>query len=67
MDQGAEHARYRWETYGLRCCAWIGCPPCCRGGEVLVRVRAAGVDRGVWDMMTGLPYLGRLAFGIRKP
>lgn len=30
-------------------------------GEVLVRVRAAGVDRGVWHLMTGLPYLLRLA------
>ena len=37
------------------------------GDDVLVRVRAAGVDRGVWHMMTGLPYLGRLAFGVRKP
>jgi NADPH:quinone reductase-like Zn-dependent oxidoreductase len=35
--------------------------------EVLVRVRAAGVDRGVWHVMTGLPYLGRLAFGLRTP
>ena len=35
--------------------------------EVLVRVRAAGVDRGVWHVMTGLPYLGRLAFGLRAP
>ena len=35
--------------------------------EVLVRVHAAGVDRGVWHVMTGLPYLGRLAFGIRAP
>jgi NADPH:quinone reductase-like Zn-dependent oxidoreductase len=35
--------------------------------EVLVRVRAAGVDRGAWHIMTGLPYLGRLAFGIRRP
>ncbi|MFC9354868.1 NAD(P)-dependent alcohol dehydrogenase [Arthrobacter sp. NPDC057013] len=41
--------------------------PVVKGGDVLVRVRAAGVDRGVWHMMTGLPYLGRLAFGIRKP
>ena len=24
--------------------------------EVLVRVHAAGVDRGVWHIMTGLPY-----------
>ncbi|MCW2682958.1 MAG: alcohol dehydrogenase zinc-binding domain containing protein [Blastococcus sp.] len=35
--------------------------------EVLVRVRAAGMDRGVWHVMTGLPYLGRLAFGLRAP
>ncbi|MFP3460687.1 NAD(P)-dependent alcohol dehydrogenase [Arthrobacter globiformis] len=41
--------------------------PVVKGGDVLVRVRAAGVDRGVWHMMTGLPYLGRLAFGFRKP
>jgi NADPH:quinone reductase-like Zn-dependent oxidoreductase len=41
--------------------------PLIKGNDVLVRVRAAGVDRGVWHMMTGLPYLGRLAFGIRKP
>ena len=25
-------------------------------GEVLVRVQAAGLDRGVWHVMTGLPY-----------
>ena len=36
--------------------------------EVLVRVRAAGVDRGVWHVMTGLPYPIRLAgFGVREP
>ncbi len=35
--------------------------------EVLVRVHAAGVDRGVWHLMTGLPYLARLAFGLRAP
>jgi NADPH:quinone reductase-like Zn-dependent oxidoreductase len=36
--------------------------------EVLVRVRAAGVDRGVWHVMTGLPYPIRLAgYGLRKP
>lgn len=36
-------------------------------GEVLVRVRAAGLDRGAWHVMTGTPYLARLAFGLRKP
>ena len=37
-------------------------------GEVLIRVRAAGIDRGVWHLMTGLPYPVRLAgYGIRAP
>ena len=36
--------------------------------EVLVRVHAAGVDRGVWHLMAGLPYAVRAAgFGIRAP
>lgn len=36
--------------------------------EVLVRVRAAGLDRGTWHMMTGQPYLLRLiGFGFRAP
>jgi len=36
--------------------------------EVLVRVNAAGVDRGVWHVMTGLPYPIRLAgYGLRTP
>jgi NADPH:quinone reductase-like Zn-dependent oxidoreductase len=36
--------------------------------EVLVRVHAAGVDRGVWHLMTGLPYLVRImGFGLLRP
>lgn len=36
--------------------------------QVLVEVHAAGVDRGVWHVLTGLPYLLRLAgFGLRRP
>lgn len=36
--------------------------------EVLVRVRAAGLDRGTWHMMAGQPYLVRvLGFGFRAP
>ena len=36
--------------------------------EVLVGVCAAGVDRGVWHVMTGLPYPLRLAgYGLRAP
>ena len=37
-------------------------------GEVLIEVHAAGVDRGVWHLMTGLPYVVRLAgYGLTKP
>ena len=36
--------------------------------EVLVRVHAAGVDRGTWHVLTGLPYPIRLAgYGLRAP
>lgn len=35
--------------------------------EVLVRVRAAGVDQGTWHQVSGLPLLGRLVFGVRRP
>ena len=36
--------------------------------EVLVRVRAAGLDRGAWHVMAGLPYLIRVAgYGLRRP
>jgi NADPH:quinone reductase-like Zn-dependent oxidoreductase len=35
--------------------------------DVLVSVRAAGVDRGTWHLMTGLPYAVRLGFGLRRP
>jgi NADPH:quinone reductase-like Zn-dependent oxidoreductase len=36
--------------------------------EVLVQVRAAGVDPGVWHLMTGRPYLVRaMGYGLRKP
>jgi NADPH:quinone reductase-like Zn-dependent oxidoreductase len=36
--------------------------------EVLVRVGAAGLDRGVWHLMAGVPYPVRLAgYGVRAP
>ena len=42
--------------------------PAVASDEVLVRVRAAGLDRGVWHVMTGRPYPIRLAgYGIRRP
>ena len=35
--------------------------------EVLVRVHAAGLDRGTWHLMAGQPYVMRLGFGLRGP
>jgi NADPH:quinone reductase-like Zn-dependent oxidoreductase len=35
--------------------------------QVLVRVHAAGLDRGTWHLMTGTPYAVRLALGLRAP
>ncbi len=35
--------------------------------EVLVRVHAAGLDRGTEHLMTGKPYAMRLGFGLRRP
>jgi NADPH:quinone reductase-like Zn-dependent oxidoreductase len=36
--------------------------------EVLVKVRAAGMDRGTWHSLTGQPYLMRImGFGFRAP
>ncbi len=36
--------------------------------DVLVEVHAAGLDPGVWHLMTGRPYLVRLmGFGLRRP
>jgi NADPH:quinone reductase-like Zn-dependent oxidoreductase len=35
--------------------------------EMLMKVHAAGIDRGTWHAMTGQPYLGRLYFGLRRP
>jgi len=42
--------------------------PVIAAGEVMVRVRAAGVDRGTCHLMRGEPYLMRiLGFGFRGP
>jgi NADPH:quinone reductase-like Zn-dependent oxidoreductase len=36
--------------------------------EVMLRVHAAGLDRGTWHLMAGRPYLMRvIGFGIRRP
>ncbi|WP_327320159.1 NAD(P)-dependent alcohol dehydrogenase [Streptomyces sp. NBC_01235] len=41
--------------------------PVPRDDEVLVEVRAAGVDPGVWHLMTGRPHVARVVLGLRKP
>jgi len=44
--------------------------PVPKDNEVLVRVHAAGLHRGDWHVMTGLPYLIRIVvptLGLRKP
>jgi NADPH:quinone reductase-like Zn-dependent oxidoreductase len=35
--------------------------------EVLVRVHAAGVNPGDWAIASGLPYIARPVYGLRKP
>ncbi|HEX2405493.1 MAG TPA: NAD(P)-dependent alcohol dehydrogenase [Acidimicrobiia bacterium] len=43
-------------------------PPAISTDEVLLEVRAAGVEPGVWHLMTGLPYLVRvMGYGLTKP
>lgn len=41
--------------------------PVIEADEVLVQVRAAGLDRGTWHLMAGMPYAARLAVGLRAP
>ena len=42
--------------------------PAIGDGDVMIRVRAAGLDQGVWHTVTGLPYGIRAAgFGLRAP
>jgi NADPH:quinone reductase-like Zn-dependent oxidoreductase len=35
--------------------------------DVLIRVRAAGVNPADWAIMSGLPYIARPIYGLRKP
>ncbi len=41
--------------------------PVVRDGGVLVRVHAAAVNIGDWHLLRGVPYVVRLASGLRKP
>jgi NADPH:quinone reductase-like Zn-dependent oxidoreductase len=57
------------EAYGLDVLEAKEIPvPTIGPDEVLVQVRAAGLDRGTWHFMTGRPYLMRImGFGFRAP
>jgi NADPH:quinone reductase-like Zn-dependent oxidoreductase len=35
--------------------------------EVLIRIRAAGVNPADWAVMSGLPYIARPVYGLRRP
>jgi len=41
--------------------------PAVKDGEVLVRVHAASIHVGDWILVTGVPYIARMAVGINKP
>ena len=41
--------------------------PAPRKNEVLIRVKAAGLDYGQWHLMAGKPYAVRLATGLTEP
>ena len=47
--------------------AEVPVPRTLKDDEVLVRVHAAGLDRGTWHLMTGTPYAVRLVMGLRRP
>lgn len=41
--------------------------PAIGAGDVLIRVRAAGVNPADWAIMSGLPYVARPVYGLRRP
>jgi NADPH:quinone reductase-like Zn-dependent oxidoreductase len=41
--------------------------PAIGDNQVLIRVRAAGVNPADWAIMSGLPYVARPVYGLRKP
>ena len=41
--------------------------PVVKDGEVLVRVHAASIHVGDWIVVRGVPYVARMALGMRKP
>src|SRR5262249_12303205 len=68
--KGARMKAIRQDVYGPPEVLHLGdaAQPAVASSEVLVRVRAAGVDRGTAHLMRGEPYLMRvIGFGFRGP
>lgn len=57
------------DTYGTSDVLYVGDVPIPEPGdhEVLIKVHAAGLDRGTEHLMTGKPYAMRPATGLRRP
>jgi NADPH:quinone reductase-like Zn-dependent oxidoreductase len=58
--------QYRYGTADVLRAAQVP-RPVIGDGQILVRVRAAGLDRGTEHLLTGKPYAVRLAMGVRRP
>ena len=70
MDQATTMQAIVYDSYGTSDVLRLKAidRPVMGDDEVLVRVHAAGLDRGVWHLMTGLPYPIRIAgYGLRAP
>jgi NADPH:quinone reductase-like Zn-dependent oxidoreductase len=69
-DRGTDTMRAVVQTgYGSADTLRTGRAPIPRPGDhdVLVRVHAAGLDRGTWHLMAGRPYVMRAFVGLRAP
>ncbi|MGO4343491.1 NAD(P)-dependent alcohol dehydrogenase [Pedococcus sp. 2YAF34] len=69
LGQGATMKAVIQDRYGTSEVLHVGDVPVPEPGdrEVLVKVHAAGLDRGTEHLMTGKPYAMRLGTGIRRP
>jgi NADPH:quinone reductase-like Zn-dependent oxidoreductase len=69
LGQGVTMKAVTQDRYGTSEVLRVGNVPIPEPGdnEVLIRVHAAGLDRGTEHLMTGKPYAMRMVTGIRRP